>query len=243
MSEFKFPTEEIELPSKGLLYPEDSPLASGKIEMKYMTAKEEDILTNPNYLAKGTVIDKLLQALLITKVDYNDLLIGDQNAIMIAARILGYGKDYEFTYGGYDQKIDLTTLEDKPFDEALITPHTNEFTFVLPHSQIEITFKVLTVGDGDKIRRELEGLKKINKDANPESTTRLKHMIVAVNGDRGAGVIRNFVDTALLARDARALREYIAKVQPDIDTTVTVETSNGAEDITLPITINFLWPE
>ena len=243
MSEFKFPTEEIELPSKGLLYPEDSPLASGKIEMKYMTAKEEDILTNPNYLAKGTVIDKLLQSLIISKVNYNDLVVGDQNAIMIAARILGYGKDYEFTYGGYDQKVDLTTLEDKPFDEALITPHTNEFTFVLPHSQIEVTFKVLTVGDGDKIRRELEGLKKINKDANPESTTRLKHMIVAVNGDRGAGVIRNFVDTALLARDARALREYIAKVQPDIDTTVTVETSNGEEDINLPITINFLWPE
>ena len=68
-------------------------------------------------------------------------------------------------------------------------------------------------------------------------------MIVAVNGDRGTGVIRNFVDTALLARDARALREYIAKVQPDIDTTVTVETSNGEEDITLPITINFLWPD
>ena len=243
MSEFKFPTEEIELPSKGLLYPEDSPLASGKVEMKYMTAKEEDILTNPNYLAKGTVIDKLLQSLIISKVNYNDLVVGDQNAIMIAARILGYGKDYEFTYGGYDQKIDLTTLEDKPFDEALITPHTNEFTFVLPHSQIEVTFKVLTVGDGDKIRKELEGLKKINKDANPESTTRLKHMIIAVNGDRGAGVIRNFVDTALLARDARALREYIAKVQPDIDTTVTVETSNGEEDITLPITINFLWPE
>ena len=243
MSEFKFPTEEIELPSKGLLYPEDSPLASGKVEMKYMTAKEEDILTNPNYLAKGTVIDKLLQALIISKVNYNDLVVGDQNAIMIAARILGYGKDYEFTYGGYDQKVDLTTLEDKPFDEALITPHTNEFTFTLPHSQIEITFKVLTVGDGDKIRRELEGLKKINKDANPESTTRLKHMIVAVNGDREAGTIRNFVDTALLARDAKALREYIAKVQPDIDTTVTVETSNGAEDITLPITINFLWPE
>ena len=243
MSEFKFPTEEIELPSKGLLYPEDSPLASGKIEMKYMTAKEEDILTNPNYLAKGIVIDKLLQSLIISKVNYNDLVVGDQNAIMIAARILGYGKDYEFTYGGYDQKVDLTTLEDKVFDEALITPHTNEFTFVLPHSQIEVTFKILTVGDGDKIRKELEGLKKINKDANPESTTRLKHMIVAVNGDRGAGAIRNFVDTALLARDARALREYIAKVQPDIDTTVTVETSNGEEDITLPITINFLWPE
>ena len=243
MSEFKFPTEEIELPSKGLLYPEDSPLASGKIEMKYMTAKEEDILTNPNYLAKGIVIDKLLQALIISKVNYSELVLGDQNAIMIASRILGYGKDYEFNYGGFSQKVDLTTLEDKEFDETLITPHTNEFTFVLPHSKIELTFKVLTVGDGVKMRKELEGLKKLNKEASPEMSTKLKHMIIAVNGDRGPGTVRNFVDTALLARDARALREYVAKVQPDINLTVEVETSNGTEDITLPITSNFFWPD
>jgi len=110
MSEFKFPTEEIDLPSKGLLYPKDNPLSSGKVEMKYMTAKEEDILTNPNYLAKGTAIDKLLQSLIISKVDYNDLIQGDQNAIMIAARILGYGKDYNIKHDGITQTIDLTTL-------------------------------------------------------------------------------------------------------------------------------------
>ena len=243
MSEFKFPTEEIDLPSKGLLYPKDSPLASGTIEMKYMTAKEEDILTNPNYLAKGTVIDKLLQALIISKVNYSDLVIGDQNAIMIAARILGYGKDYEFSYGGYSQKIDLTTLEDKEFDEALITPHTNEFIFTLPHSKIELTFKVLTVGDGVKMRKELEGLKKLNKEASSEMSTKLKYMIIAVNGDRDASTVRSFVDTALLARDARALREYAAEVQPDINTVVEVETSNGTEDIALPITTNFFWPD
>jgi hypothetical protein len=162
---------------------------------------------------------------------------------MIAARILGYGKDYEFNYGGYSQKVDLTTLEDADFDESLFTPHTNEFTFILPHSKIEVVFKILTVGDGGKIRKELEGLKKLNKDANPEATTRLKHMIIAVNGDRGAGTVRSFVDTALLARDARALREYMYKIQPDINTTVEVETSNGTEDITLPITTNFFWPD
>jgi hypothetical protein len=243
MSEFKFPTEEIDLPSKGLLYPKESPLSSGKIEMKYMTAKEEDILTNPNYLAKGTVIDKLLQALIISKVNYSDLVIGDQNAIMIAARILGYGKDYEFSYGGYSQKVDLTTLEDKEFDESLITPHTNEFIFTLPHSKIELTFKVLTVGDGVKMRKELEGLKKLNKEASSEMSTKLKYMIIAVNGDRDASTIRSFVDTALLARDARALREYAAEVQPDINTVVEVETSNGTEDIALPITTNFFWPD
>ena len=92
----KFPSEIVELPSKGLLYSEDSPLRSGKIEMKYMTAKEEDILTNQNYIERGVVIDKLLQALIVDKdINYNDLLIGDKNAIMLAARILGYGPEYQ----------------------------------------------------------------------------------------------------------------------------------------------------
>ena len=77
MSEFKFPTEVIDLPSRGLLYPKDSPLASGKLEMKYMTAKEEDILTNQNYIQKGIVIDKLLQSLIVSKINYTDLVTGD----------------------------------------------------------------------------------------------------------------------------------------------------------------------
>ena len=90
---YQFPTEEVTLPSKGLLYPEGSPLRKGVIEMKYMTAKEEDILTNQNYIANGTVIDKLIKSLIVSEVDYNDLLIGDKNALLVAARILGYGKD------------------------------------------------------------------------------------------------------------------------------------------------------
>jgi len=100
MSEFKFPTETIELPSKGLVYSEDNPLSSGQVEIKYMTAKEEDILTNQSYIQKGIVLDKLLESLLVTKINIDDLIVGDKNAILIAARILGYGKDYEFTYEG-----------------------------------------------------------------------------------------------------------------------------------------------
>jgi hypothetical protein len=244
MSEFKFPTEEIDLPSRGLLYPADSPLASGKIEMKYMTAKEEDILTNPNYIANGTVIDKILQALIISPgVDYSDLVIGDQNAVMIAARILGYGKEYHFEYDGRQQTVDLTTLEDKEFDVSLITPHVNEFTYTLPHSKTQLTFKILTIGDSTKIKRELEGLKKINKENSSERSTRLKHIITSVNGDREIGTIRSFVDTTLLARDAKALRDYVSQIQPDINLIVPVETRNGEEDVTLPITTNFFWPE
>ena len=98
MAEFKIPTEIVTLPSKGLLYPKESPLAKGEIEMKYMTAKEEDILTNVNYIRQGIVLDKLLQALIVTPIDYNELLVGDKNAILVAARVLGYGKDYDITY-------------------------------------------------------------------------------------------------------------------------------------------------
>ena len=113
MAEFKLPTETIELPSKGLLYTSDNLLSSGTIEMKYMTAKEEDILTNQSYIQSGTVLDKLLQSLIVTKISYDDLLIGDKNAIMIAARILGYGKDYKFMYRGEEETVDLKALLQK----------------------------------------------------------------------------------------------------------------------------------
>ena len=122
----KFPTEIIELPSKGLLYPKDNPLSSGKVEMKYMTAKEEDILTTQSYIKQGVVLDKLFKALIVSNGDgmpvkYDDILVGDKNAVMIAARVLGYGKDYEIEVespSGVKQKetIDLTDIKDKEFD-------------------------------------------------------------------------------------------------------------------------------
>ena len=141
MAELKLPTEVISLPSKGLLYPKESPLSSGDIEMKYMTAKEEDILTNRAYIEKGVVIDKLLQSLIITKFDYSDLLLVDKNAIMIAARVLGYGKDYEFMYKGEKCSIDLSTLEPKKVDESLWDKGKNEFSYTLPTTGHILTFK------------------------------------------------------------------------------------------------------
>ena len=113
MSKFTLPTETIELPSKGLLYPKDSELAKGVVEMKYMTAREEDILTNQSYISKGTVIDKLLKSLIVSKIDYKQLLIGDKNAIMVAARILGYGASYKFTYNEEEHEVDLSSLDNK----------------------------------------------------------------------------------------------------------------------------------
>tara|TARA_R110000823_G_scaffold113517_1_gene235534 strand:- start:714 stop:1442 length:729 start_codon:yes stop_codon:yes gene_type:complete len=241
MSEFKLPTEVIELPSKGLLYPEGSELAKGTLEMKYMTAREEDILTNQSYIQKGTVLDKLMKSLIISKIEYNDLLIGDKNAIMVAARILGYGKDYSFSFLGEDHTVDLSTLENKPLNEELFKDGENNFEFTLPHSGNKVTFKLLTHKDEQDISRELEGLKKINKDNSPELTTRLKYLITSVEGKTESKDIREFVDNYLLARDSRALREYVKEIQPDVDLTFFPEGSSTSQNI--PIGVSFFWPD
>jgi hypothetical protein len=238
----KFPTEVIELPSKGYLYSPESELSSGKVEMKYMTAREEDILTNQNFIEKGIVIDKLLQSLIVSKINYDDLLVGDKNAILIAARVLGYGKDYTFSYLGKDYTIDLTTLENKPLKEELFTDRKNEFEFTLPATEQVITFKLLTHADEKLIEQELQGLKKINKDNKPEASTRLKYSITSVGGDRTPRTIRDFVDNYFLARDARAFREYVREIQPDVNTKFYPE-GGPDEGIEIPFGISFFWPD
>lgn len=241
---FKLPTEQVDLPSKGVLYPKDSPLASGTIEMKYMTAKEEDILTNQNYIQKGIVIDKLLESLIVTKINYKDLLIGDKDALLIASRILGYGKDYKFTYAGEDINVDLTTLKNKELDSTLIKDGKNEFTFDLPHTDNIITFRLLTQRNEKEIQRELDGLKKITPSATKDLSTRMKHMITSINGVAENSAVRDFVDNGFLAKDARAFREYYGKIVPGINTTISHEFADGVEeDLAIPINANFLWPD
>ena len=241
MAEFKFPSEEVELPSKGLVYPTDHPLSSGKVEIKYITAKEEDILTNQSYIQKGTVLNKLLDSVILTEgVNQKDLILGDKNAVLVATRILGYGAEYKFTYRGEEKTIDLSTLENKEFDESLITKGKNEFNFILPNSKTPITYKILTGADELKIDRELEGLKKINKNASPELSTRLKYIITSVNGETGAKEIREFVDTFLLAIDSKALRRHLRDTQPDVDLRYIDE---DGKEVAIPIGISFFWPE
>ena len=243
-NKFKFPTEEVELPSKGLLYPEGHPLKSGKVEMKYMTAKEEDILTNQNYIKQGNVVDKLLKSLIMSKVNYDEMIVGDRNAILVAARILGYGKDYDFIYKGENVSIDLTTLETKFLEEGDMVEGKNEFAYTLPHTNTAITYKILTNRDEKKIDAEVKGLKKLDKQASPEMSTRLKHMILSVNGETENKIIRDFVDNYMLARDSRALREHIRETQPDIQMKFDYIGENGVEeDAVVPMTAGFLWPD
>jgi len=241
MAEFKLPTEIIDLPSQGKLYASDSPLAEGKIEMKYMTAKEEDILTNQAYIRDGIVLDKLLQSLIVTKFNYSDLLIGDKNAIMVAARILGYGKDYKFNYASEEQVVDLSQIEPLPLTDEVKKAESNEFSFTLPSSENTVTFKLLTHKDEKKIEQELKGLSKINKKSSPIVTTRLKHQILSVNGEDELPKVREFVDNFLLAQDSRALREEIKRIGPDVDLTFFPEGSDRRVDI--PIGLTFFWPD
>ncbi len=241
MADFKFPTEEIDLPSKGKVYPKENPLSSGKVEMKYMTAKQEDILTNQSYIQKGIVLDKLLKSLIInSKINIDDLVVGDKNALLVGCRILGYGKDYEVTIGNSNYTIDLSTLENKPFDESSIEQGKNEFSYTLPSNSSVLTYKLLTGKDEKAIDREINGLKKVNKDSSPELTTRLKNMILSIDGNEEKKDIREFVDNYLLARDSRAFREHVKNTQPDIDLTYIVD---SGEEVSVPIGLNFFWPD
>jgi len=252
-SNYQFPTEIVELPSKGLLYPEGNPLRSGKVEMKYMTAKEEDILTTQSYIKQGVVLDKLFQSLIVgngngEKINYSDLLVCDKNAIMIAARVLGYGKDYEVeieTPSGNKQKetIDLTQFKELPLDESLYV-NGNRFEFQLPYSTRNIVVKCLTHKDTQDIDAEIRGMKKVNSGTDATLSTRMFYSIVSVDGNEKREFIRNFVNNDLLAIDARALRSYIKQITPDLDLNIDLIDREAGEPfrITLPIGVDFFWP-
>lgn len=251
MSEQKFtvPTEVIELPSKGLIYPKDNPLSSGQVEMKYMTAKEEDILTNVNLLRQGLAIEKMLKSLIKSPINYEDLTLGDRNGLLIAARILAYGKDYSFLYTnpntGEEESVqaDLQNLQYKQVDFSLLD-NKNEFEFKLPKSGNTVTFKVLTVADDKKIDEEIKGVKKNLGIEAGGISTRLKHQIVAINGEYSVKTVRDFVDQGyLLAIDSIELRKYMSLVTPDIDMNIKVRLKDNEEvSLSLPMTAEFFFP-
>lgn len=233
-----FPTETVELPSKGLIYPEDHPLRSGKVEMKYMTAKEEDILTNQNFIEKGVVLDKLLESLTMKKFNIKDIHPGDKNAILVASRILGYGKDYEFEYEGTKYTVDLSLIDNKPFNTQNLT-EKGYTRYTLPSTEQEVVIRFLTEKDEEEIEREIKNSSKIGIQSG-EVTTRLKHQIMAVGDITDRNEIRKFVENHLLARDSRSLRNYIKDASPDVD--LKFNTDSG-EEVAIPITLNFFWPD
>jgi hypothetical protein len=171
------------------------------------------------------------------------MLIGDKNAIMLAARILGYGKDYEFEYDGVEQSADLSTLEPLDIDFTKFTKGKNEFSFKLPSSERELTFKLLNGIDESDIESEINAKKKISKEQSSQLTTRLKHMILSVDGKSEKSYINNFVDNEFLSRDSLAFRQYLSSITPDVDMNVKVIDSDGKEiKVAVPITVRFFWP-
>lgn len=246
------PTEVISLPSRGYFYPEGHPLSSGTIEMKYMTAKEEDILSSQSLIKQGVVIDKLLQSLIVTKVKYDEILTMDKNAIFLAARVLAYGKDYEVeitcpncTVKSSDV-VDLQQFDAKPIDWSKFEKGQTTHKFTLPTGKQELTLKFLTHGDEKLIEEQLKGAKKLSKITGIETelTTRLKYVIVAVDGDDNKINISKFVDN-MLSRDSLALRNHLKSCTPDINTTFTFtcpSCGHEQDNMNLPIGVNFFWP-
>jgi hypothetical protein len=240
----QFPTEVIDLPSKGHFYPPENPLSSGQVELKYMTAREEDILTSANLIQKGLAIDKLLESLIVNKdINVKDILIGDKNSIMIASRVLGYGKEYVIEFEGEEVSIDLTSLKDKEIDLSKYEKGKNEFSFTLPNSKRKLTYKILTWGDDESIEKELEALEKIGAEIKHEMTTRLKRRITSVDGNSEQSFINNFVDNEFLSVDSLAFRTEIEKCVPDVDMTYKFLSILGDEkEIVVPMTTQFFWP-
>ena len=253
MANYDFPTEVIELPSKGKIYPESNPLSKGRIEIKYMTAKEEDILASQNLIKKGVVLDKLFESVVVDKdIDINDIIIGDKNAILLATRILGYGSEYQVEindpFSGEQQKttIDLAKIQTKEIDETLLS-RDNLYEYELPKGKKKIKFKLLTHKDEKDITAEVQALQRLSKgksDVTSDVTTRLKYMIQEVDGNGDRGFINNFVTNILLALDTRSLRSFIKNISPDMDMKFdfTSSLTGDTETLDIPFGVSFFYP-
>ena len=248
---FDFPTQIISLPSEGKCYPASNPLSKGTLEIKYMTAKEEDILSSQNLIKKGIVLDKLFESVIVQPdVNADDLVIGDKNAVFLATRILGYGPEYDVEvtdpFTGEKQKvtIDLSAIETKDIDFNLLN-EDNRYEFELPTSKTKITFKLLTHKDEKDITAEIQALERLakNKDTASDVSTRLKYMITSVNGDTDRGNITKFTKN-MLSRDTRTIREYIKSISPDLNLKYdfTSEITGETEALDIPFGISFFYP-
>ena len=247
-----YPTEIISLPTKGWFYPEGNPLCSGEVEIKQMTAREEDILANQELIKKGKVLDRLLQSIVVNKeIAIEKILVPDKNALFIGIRRLAYGDTYPVNVTcpscGERSKVDinLSEIKEKDIDVTHYPKGQNSFPFTLPKSGITVTYKLLNQNDDQQIEKELLGIRKISKENTAELTTRLKYLITSVNNDFDKEVVRKFVDEQLLAVDSRALREHIRTNTPDIDMTFDFVCSscNFERRLDIPMGASFLWPD
>ena len=251
MANYDFPTEVITLPSQGKCYPADNPLSKGTVEIKYMTAKEEEILASQNLIRKGVVLDKLFEAIIVDKdVNLDDILIGDKNAIMLAARILGYGPEYlvevASDYGETEQvTIDLSKVQTEEVDFSKLNSE-NLYNFTTTDG-VELEFSLLTHGDEKKIDADVKALQRLNKgkdSVSSELTTRYRYLIKSVDGDNNVSAITKFINNQFLTKDTRKFREVIRELQPDVNMEFEYENPNtgDTEVKPIPMGVGFFWP-
>jgi hypothetical protein len=245
-----FPTLLVSLPSKGLLYPESNYLSKGVVEMKYMTAKEEDILTTESYIKQGVVLDKLFQSMIVSIIDYDSMLVCDKDAIMVAARIYGYGERYKTkveTPSGntIEVDIDLNDIKHKEFNPDNIEGfenYRNRFIYKTMTGDI-IEFKLLDNKDAKIIEEKLKKYKKPNS-RDTQLTSRLCQMITSINDNSDPNFIRLFVEN-MRAVDSRSFRQYIDEVSPGVDLSIELVDEATGEPFLGKISfkLDLFWPD
>jgi len=249
---FEIPVETVPLPSKGVTYSEDNPLAGMEtVEIRAMTAREEDILTSKALIKKGTVITHLLKSCLINKsIDPSTMLAGDRNAVMTALRITGYGSDYNVEVDcpscgeRSKQSFSLAELPLKRLEISPVAAGANMFEFQLPVSKKNVRFKFLTGHDEQEIMVTMERKKKTGLQGENLVTTRLQHAIVAVEGITDRTKIGMFIRN-MPARDSLELRKHIDKAEPGVEMKSWMECPHCLEssEVRLPMGASFFWPD
>ena len=250
---FVTPTEFVDLPSKGRFYMGDSPLAgTDSVEIRHMTAKEEDILTSEALLRKGLALDRMLQSILTDKtLDLDEFLIGDKNALVVAARITGFGSDYTTrvtcpSCATVNETVfdleELNLYHADTFPEEVEETETGTFKFTLPTTGVYVEVCLLTSGVEKKLAASVEKKKKLNLP-DSRSTDLLKAVITSLNGVTDPAMITRFVDL-MPARDSRYLRQVYEVLKPDVDMSheFTCETCSYGGKVVMPLTAEFFWP-
>jgi len=249
---FAVPCDFVMLPSKGRIYPPESPLHNlEELEVRHLTAADEDILTSRSLLRSGTALDTLLDNVIVNKsIKSEELISGDKNAIMTFLRITGYGPEYkvEITCPDCDADVttefDLTKLNMKMLDTEPVVEGVNRFNFTMPSGTV-IEFKFLTSKEEKLISDEQDKLKKMtNSPLDHNITTRLRYQIISVNGNEDKGYINKFIGV-MNVRDSRAFRKYFDDVEPDMimkQEFSCVQCGHRGE-VDIPVTVSFFWPD
>lgn len=250
---FVTPTEFVELPSKGQFYPSDHPLHGvDTIEIKHMTAKEEDILTSEALLRNGTALDRLLASVILNKqIRPDSLLIGDKNAVLIASRETGFGPWYSAALNCpscnalNEQEFSLAekTIESSVLPENVTLLENGNFLMDVNEYDLTVEIRLLTGADEGRITKILENRKK-HKLSGATVTQMLQSIVAAVNGIEDAVVIQQFVD-AVPASLSRKIRSTYDSVMPNIKIfgEFTCDNCSHSERMEVPMTVSFFWPE